>query len=302
MTETHYHTTVLLNEAVDALNIVPNGTYVDCTFGGGGHSKAILSKLGENGRLFAFDQDKDAWNNKLEDNRFTLIGENFSLLKRYMLAYKVDGVDGILADIGVSSWQLDEGDRGFSIRYDGPLDMRMDQRQKMSAKTVVNTYSATDLQTVLSLYGELRNAKTLANAIVAKREEGFVFDRTEQLLAVVDQCAMGPIHKYRAQVFQAIRIEVNNELNVLKSLIDQAYEVLNPAGRLAIITFHSLEDRIVKLAFRAPGDTINDITGQRAPRKWKEVYKKPIEASEAELKVNKRSRSAKLRVAEKCSG
>ncbi|MBK7148842.1 MAG: 16S rRNA (cytosine(1402)-N(4))-methyltransferase RsmH [Bacteroidetes bacterium] len=295
-----YHISVLLQESIQGLNIKPNGTYVDATFGGGGHSKAILNALGADGRLIAFDQDADAQKNALDDSRFTLIKANFEDMNRFLRLHEVNAVDGILADLGVSSWQFDTAERGFSFRFDGPLDMRMNQQGQVTAGEVLNEKSAEDLQLMFSLYGEVRNAKTLAQAIVeARLQRPFV--TIADLKVVVNQCRMGEAHKYYAQVFQAIRIEVNNELGTLKKLLEQSAEVLNSGGRLAVITFHSLEDRLVKNYMKHgtfEDEPVKDFFGN-FEKKFKLITKKPIEAGEKEKRENSRSRSAKLRVAEK---
>ncbi|MBK8658449.1 MAG: 16S rRNA (cytosine(1402)-N(4))-methyltransferase RsmH [Bacteroidetes bacterium] len=295
-----YHISVLLQESIQGLNIKPNGTYVDATFGGGGHSKAILNALGADGRLIAFDQDADAQKNALDDSRFTLIKANFEDMNRFLRLHEVNAVDGILADLGVSSWQFDTAERGFSFRFDGPLDMRMNQQGQVTAGEVLNEKSAEDLQLMFSLYGVVRNAKTLAQAIVeARLQRPFV--TIADLKIVVNQCRMGEAHKYYAQVFQAIRIEVNNELGTLKKLLEQSAEVLNSGGRLAVITFHSLEDRLVKNYMKHgtfEDEPVKDFFGN-FEKKFKLITKKPIEAGEKEKRENSRSRSAKLRVAEK---
>ncbi len=274
---------------------------MDCTFGGGGHSRGILERLDEKGRLIGFDQDADATANLLSDPRFLFIPHNFRHLQRFLRLHGVQGVDGILADLGVSSHQFDEGDRGFSTRFDGPLDMRMDQNGPVKAADVVATYSEQQLHRLFEQYGEVTNARTLARHMVEKRvhHKAETIDSFKQLLAPV---VKGNPNKYFAQVFQALRIEVNQELEVLKQLLEQAVAVLNPGGRLAIITFHSLEDRMVKNFFRQGtfeevADNPFDNTVRQSPLKI--ITKKPLTASEAELKYNKRSRSAKLRIAEK---
>jgi 16S rRNA (cytosine1402-N4)-methyltransferase len=295
-----YHTSVLLHESINGLAIQPNGIYVDATFGGGGHSKEILKHLGAEGKLFGFDQDEDAKRNAPGDNRFQLIQANFSELKRFLRLHDAMPVDGILADLGVSSWQFDTAERGFSYRFDGPLDMRMNRNAEKTAADVLNEYSAEQLQKMFGEYGEVRNSKTLANVIVearAKKE----FETISDLLAICEANRIGEKHKYLAQVFQAIRIEVNDELGALKDLLVQSAEVLKSGGRLAVITFHSLEDRLVK-NFMKNGtfedEPVKDFFGN-IERKFKLITKKPIEATEKEKKDNSRSRSAKLRVAEK---
>lgn len=298
--DSSYHTSVLLHESIDGLVINPNGIYVDATFGGGGHSKEILEQLGEEGKLFGFDQDEDAAKNAPDDNRFTLIQANFRELKRFLRLHDALPVDGILADLGVSSWQFDTAERGFSYRFDGPLDMRMNRLVEKTAADVLNEYSKEQLQKLFSEYGEVRNSKTLANAILFSREQK-EFETIADLLSICDANQTGEKHKYLAQVFQAIRIEVNDELGALKNLLEQSTEVLASGGRLAVITFHSLEDRMVKNYMKHGGfgdEPVKDFFGN-IEKKFKLITKKPVEATEKEKKENSRSRSAKLRVAEK---
>lgn len=298
--ESSYHKSVLLHESIAGLRIKPDGIYVDATFGGGGHSKEILKQLNAEGKLFGFDQDEDAKQNAPKDERFTLIQANFSELKRFLRLYNAIPVDGILADLGVSSWQFDTAERGFSFRFDGPLDMRMNKQGDKTAAEVLNEMSADDLQKMFSINGELRNAKTLANAIVEVRN-GKAFETIADLLTVCEANRIGERHKYLAQVFQAIRIEVNDELGVLKKLLEQSADVLKPGGRLAVITFHSLEDRLVKNFMKHGNfdeEPVKDFYGN-IEKKFKLITKKPIEASDKEQKENSRSRSAKLRVAER---
>lgn len=298
--EIQYHTSVLLHESIDGLNIQSDGVYVDATFGGGGHSKEILKRLSKKGKLIAFDQDEDAQRNAIDDKRFTLVQANFRELKRFLRLHEAIPVDGILADLGVSSWQFDTAERGFSFRYEGPLDMRMNRYAEKSAKDVLNEYSADDLQKMFSEYGEVRNAKTLANAIVNARATKF-FESIADLKSVLEQCRIGEEHKYYAQVFQAVRIEVNDELGALKDFLQQCSEVLKPEGRLAAITFHSLEDRLVKNYMKHgtfENEPLKDFFGNYE-KKFKVITKKPIEADKEEQKKNSRSRSAKLRIAEK---
>jgi 16S rRNA (cytosine1402-N4)-methyltransferase len=295
-----YHTSVLLQEAVDALAIKPDGIYVDATFGGGGHSREILAKLGEKGNLIGFDQDEDVTPNLIEDPRVTFHNHNFIQLKRMLRFGGVKKVDGILADLGVSSHQFDEAERGFSYRFDAPLDMRMNQLEGKTAAHILNNYDATQLQTIFSEYGEIRNSRTLAQALVQARV-GKAFINISDLLAVVTPLSMGDKMRYFSQVFQALRIEVNDELGALKEFLQQALEVLKPEGRLSIITFHSLEDRIVKNFMKSgnfDGDLQTDFYGN-ITRPFKVITKKPIEPSNAEIKENPRARSAKLRIAEK---
>ena len=293
----------MLHECIDGLHIDPAGTYVDVTFGGGGHSKAILAKLGPEGRLFSFDQDPDAWEQaeKIDDDRLTLITANFRYLEKYLRLHRVKQVDGILADFGVSSFQLDAPERGFSIRFDGPLDMRMGPSASMTASELLNSYSAEELQRILGMYGEVKNARTLAQAILQARTRK-PLETTQEFKEILNKLA--PKHrefKYFAQVFQAIRIEVNQELAVIEEFLEQAPVVLKPEGRLVIMSFHSLEDRLVKNFIKAgnvQGKEDKDLFGV-VHRPLESVIRKPITASEEELKLNPRSRSAKLRIASK---
>jgi 16S rRNA (cytosine1402-N4)-methyltransferase len=303
MSENTYHTSVMLHECIDGLHIDPAGTYVDVTFGGGGHSKAILDKLGPEGRLFSFDQDPDAWEQaeKIDDERLTLITANFRYLEKYLRLHRVKQVDGILADFGVSSFQLDAPERGFSIRFDGPLDMRMGPSASRTAAELLNSYSASELQRILGMYGEVKNARTLAQAIIQARTRK-PLETTQEFKEILNKLA--PKHrefKYFAQVFQAIRIEVNQELAVIEEFLEQAPAVLKPEGRLVIMSFHSLEDRLVKNFIKAgnvQGKEDKDLFGV-VHRPLESVIRKPITASEQELKLNPRSRSAKLRIASK---
>jgi 16S rRNA (cytosine1402-N4)-methyltransferase len=295
-----YHDPVLLKESIDALNIKENGTYVDATFGGGGHSNLILQKLGAKGRLFGFDQDEDVLPNVSEDERFTFIHHNFKYLKRFLKLNGVDQVDGILADLGVSSYQLDNADRGFSFRFDADLDMRMNQQGDITAVEIINNYDSKSLQNVFSLYGEVRNAKTLANAIEIERTKKPV-KTINDLLQILGPLVRGNRNRYLAQVFQALRIEVNDEIGALKTFLEEAKEVLKPGGMIVVISYHSLEDRVVKnfLKFgNFEGQVIKDFYGN-IERPFKIITKKAILPSEEELKINPRSRSAKMRVAEK---
>lgn len=296
-----YHTPVLLNECIVGLNIQPAGVYVDCTFGGGGHSFAILQQLNENGKLFVFDQDEEARKNLPADERVIFIPQNFKHLQRFLRLHKITKVDGILADLGVSSHQFDEAGRGFSIRFDAALDMRMDQRQANTAADVVKNFSELQLHKMFEQYGEVTNAKTLAKTIVTQRLLTPI--RTiNEFKTVLQSIVKGNPQKYFAQVFQALRIEVNDELGALKTLLEQTTAVLQTGGRVVIITFHSLEDRIVKNFFRDgtfEDTAIDNVYGHRFENPFRIVTKKPITATEKELKENTRSRSAKLRVAEK---
>ncbi|MFM9908162.1 MAG: 16S rRNA (cytosine(1402)-N(4))-methyltransferase RsmH [Chitinophagaceae bacterium] len=302
MSEPVYHVPVLLKEVIDGLNIRPNGVYVDCTFGGGGHSKEILKRLDEQGILIVFDQDADAKKNVPEDSRVLFVPNNFRHLQRFLRLHKVTAVDGIIADLGVSSHQFDEGARGFSIRFDGDLDMRMDKRQELTAYAIVKTYSEQQLHKMFEQYGEVTNSKTLARTIVQVRNTvsmKSIANFKEALHAVVK----GNPNKYFAQVFQALRIEVNDELGALKELLQQIGIVLKPGGRAAIITFHSLEDRLVKFFFKNGNfeeDEPRDPFGQKIIKlPFTAITKKPIVPSEEELLRNSRSRSAKLRIVEK---
>lgn len=293
-----YHTSVLLHEAIEGLAIKENGVYVDATFGGGGHSRAILERLGKNGRLVAFDQDADAWKNKPEDDRLIPVTENFKYLRRFLRLHGYNEVDGILADLGVSSFQFDTAERGFSIRFDGPLDMRMDKRAELTAAKVLQTYSEQQLHKLFEQYGEVRNAKQLAKQIVTQRKsvQLHTIGALKQLLMPVMR---GNPNRYLAQVFQALRIEVNDELGVLKEFLEQAAASLKPGGRLCIISFHSLEDRIVKHYMkRGRWDEAGEFEEKVKPP-LKLVNAKPIEPSEEETKNNPRARSARLRIAEK---
>jgi 16S rRNA (cytosine1402-N4)-methyltransferase len=295
-----YHIPVMLNECVEGLQIKADGIYVDATFGGGGHSKKILERLGEKGKLLAFDVDEDAKRNVIDDSRFILIQANYRHLKRFIKLHGVTRVNGILADFGISSHQIDEPSRGFATRFNAPLDMRMDTSKGITAKDVVNNYSAEQLQNILGFYGEVQNAKTLANKIVEHRSIQAI-ETTADLVAVCKQVSRGIEVKYLSQVFQAIRIEVNDELNGIREFLTQSMEVLEEGGRLVILSYHSLEDRLTKNFMKSgvfEGEPEKDLYGNFEHR-LKVVTKKPIEAGAEELKKNPRSRSAKLRIAEK---
>ena len=298
-----YHIPVLLNEVIEALRIKPDGVYVDCTFGGGGHSKAILEKLSEKGKLVVFDQDEDAKMNLPEDPRILFIPQNFRHLKRFLRLHNILSVDGIMADLGVSSHQFDEAGRGFSIRHNAELDMRMDQRQALTAFHVVDTYSEEQLHRLFEQFGEVSNAKTLAKTIVQVRANSSlktIDDFRNALRGIVK----GNPNKYFARVFQALRIEVNNELDALKELLQQLTTLLKPGGRVTIITFHSLEDRLVKNFFRRGTFDVpeeNPFIATETKNDLRMITKKPIIPTEKEIKHNPRSRSAKLRVAERVS-
>ena len=295
-----YHNPVLLHPTVDGLNIKPDGVYVDVTFGGGGHSKEILNRLGPNGKLFAFDQDEDALANALPDDRFTLINENFRFIKRFLRFYGVKSVDGILADLGVSSHQFDMAERGFSTRFDAELDMRMSQKNDLNAYRVVNEYDEANLKRVFLDYGELKNALSLAKTIVEAREQNPI-KTTDELKTILAKFLPERVrNKILAQIYQAIRIEVNQEMDVLKEFIEQSLEILNPGGRLSVISYHSLEDRLVKRFIKNgmfEGEPERDFFGNfSVPFK---TIGKLIVPDEAEIKINNRARSAKLRIAEK---
>ncbi len=300
--ETVYHVPVLLKEAIEGLAIKKDGIYVDCTFGGGGHSRAILEKLSEKGKLFVFDQDDEAKKNvPANDDRIVFIPQNFRHLQRFLRLYKISKVDGILADLGVSSHQFDEAARGFSIRFDAALDMRMDQRQSTTAADILKNFTELQLHKMLEQYGEVTNAKTLAKLIVQQRTLTSLKTINEFKLAV-QSVVKGNPQKYFAQVFQALRIEVNDELGALKELLQQTPALLKTGGRVVIITFHSLEDRLAKIYFKDGSFSaaiIDDIYGGRAENPFKIITKKPILPGLNELKQNKRARSAKLRIAEK---
>ena len=298
-----YHLPVMLNECIEGLNIRPDGTYVDATFGGGGHSRAILSHLGEGGRLIAFDQDADALENALDDSRFTLLNENFRHMKSFLRLHGVRSVDGVLADLGVSSHQFDVAERGFSTRLNGELDLRMDRRQETTARDLVNSASEEDLTRMLRLYGELPNAYQMAKAICRARMEKEIVTTFDLRDAVSRHLPRGMENKYLAMLFQALRIEVNGELEALKEMLQQSVDVLVPGGRLVVMSYHSLEDRLVKNFFKAgnfEGEVNKDFYGNPIVP-LKPVVRKAITASEEELQVNSRARSAKLRVAEKLS-
>ncbi len=297
-----YHDPVLLSETVAGLNIKPDGIYVDVTFGGGGHSKYLLQQLGPNGRLIAFDQDKDALANNIDDSRFLLIHQNFRFLKRFLKFHGFSQVDGIMGDFGVSSHQFDEGDRGFSTRFDGALDMRMNQEQALTAAQILNEYSMEQLTYLFREYGELRNGAKLARVIESARNQRAIVT-TEDLKAIVrGLMPRNKEHKIMAQIFQAIRLEVNQELSVLKEFLQQTKDVIKPKGRLSLISYHSLEDRLVKRYMRHglfEGMPEKDVFG-RTYSPFKPIGKHTIPTAE-EIERNNRARSAKLRVAERTS-
>ncbi len=299
--EAVYHVPVLRNEVIEGLAIKPSGVYVDCTFGGGGHSRAILEKLDGNGRLVAFDQDADAKRNLPDDERVLFVPQNFRHLHRFLRLHGITEVDGVLADLGVSSHQFDEGSRGFSTRFDAALDMRMDQRQEKTAADVLKRYSEAELHKLFEQWGEVTNSRTLAKTIVEKRAV-MPLQSIADFKTALSGIVKGNPAKYFAQVFQALRIEVNDEMGALKELLTQLPQVLKMGGRAAIITFHSIEDRLVKQFFKVNTfEEVEDHPFQTTEklRLLKVVNKKPIEASQEELKRNPRSRSAKLRIAEK---
>ena len=292
-----YHKPVLLTESVDALVSNPDGVYVDVTFGGGGHSREILSRLSEKGRLFSFDQDSDALNNAIEDLRFTLINQNFRFLENSLLMYGVNQVDGILADLGVSSHQFDKAERGFSIRSDAPLDMRMNKMQDIDAYKVVNEYDEEALADIFYYYGELREARKLAREIVNKRKSADI-KTTEDLKKVFSYVPAHKSNKFFAQVFQAIRIEVNQELDALKEMLVQSSNVLKKDGRLVIISYHSLEDRLVKKFLKNgmfEGEPERDVYGNYQ-KVFELLYRKAVVPTDEEIEDNSRARSAKMRV------
>ncbi len=297
----NYHTPVMLAECIEALNINPNGTYVDVTFGGGGHSREIMKHLGEGGRLFAFDQDADAQQNLIDDDRFTFIDQNFRYLKNFTRLHDAIPVDGILADLGVSSYQFDQAERGFSIRFDAELDMRMNQASDLSAKEVVNNYSEADLHRIFGMYGEVQNAKSLAKTIVTARLNGPIVTIADLKNAISNITPRGKENKYLAQVFQALRIEVNQELEALKDFLMQSADVLATGGRLVVMSYHSLEDRLVKNYIakgKFSGEVEKDFYGNNN-RPFDGVSRGAIVATDEEIGLNNRARSAKLRIAVK---
>ena len=298
--ENEYHVPVLLKQTVDGLNIKPDGIYIDVTFGGGGHSKEILSRLGPNGKLYGFDQDQDAHKNALDDERFQLVPHNFRFIKRFMRFYGIKKVDGILGDFGVSSHQFDVAERGFSTRFEADLDMRMNQEAALSAYEVINSYEEQDLSNVLFQYGELRSAAKMARIICEARKDAPV-KTSEQLKELLQPCMIkSKQHKILAQVYQAIRIEVNQEIQVLKEFLEQTKDLLNPGGRISLISYHSLEDRLVKRYIRSgmfEGEPEKDVFG-RVSVPFKKVGGLIVPDAK-EIAINNRARSAKLRVAER---
>ena len=296
-----YHVPVLFHETMEALQVKPDGVYVDCTFGGGGHSRGILDRLGTKGKLVAFDQDADAKKNMPEDARIIFIANNFRYLQRFLRLNGIEKLDGILADLGVSSHQFDAAERGFSIRFDASLDMRMDQRQSKTAADVLNEYPEQQLHKLFEQYGEVTNSKTLARTIVEGRRIRSL-KTIEDLKSLLNPIVKGNPNKYLAQVFQALRIEVNDEMGALKELLEQTSAVLNKGGRAVFITFHSIEDRLVKIFFRdnsfeTPEENPFDTSEKNVV--LRPVHKKPMVPTQEEIKKNPRARSAKLRVAEK---
>lgn len=297
--EPNYHTPVLLHQSIEALNIRPGGIYIDATFGGGGHSREIAGKL-TTGHLYYFDQDPDAAKNALNDKHSTFIAQNFRYMQKFLRLEGIKKVDGILADLGVSSYQFDQASRGFSLRYDAPLDMRMNNKQQLTAADVLNIYSEKQLQDMFSNYGEIRNSKQLSEAIKTSRRINQM-QTTMQLVELAKTVAKGELNKYLAQVFQAVRMEVNDELGALKEMLNAAIQLLNPGGRLVVICYHSLEDRIVKNFLKtgnAEGEIAEDLFGNKS-KYFNILTKKPVTPGPNELKINPRSRSAKMRAGER---
>ncbi len=295
-----YHIPVMAKECLEGLAIDPDGIYVDATFGGGGHSKLILEQLGDEGHLIGFDQDEDASGNVLDHEQFTFIQSNFRYLQRYLKLYAVEQVDGILADLGVSSHQFDEASRGFSYRFESALDMRMNTQSEATAASVINSASTAELQEIFSKYGEVRNARMLANAIVDQRA-AYPVKTIGEFLHIIEPLVRGQRAKYLAQVFQALRIVVNDEMKALEELLEQSLALLKPGGRMVIMSYHSIEDRCVKLFFKTgnpEGKVVKDFYGN-INRPFKIITKKAVTPSEEEIKQNPRARSAKLRIAEK---
>ncbi|HEY6161555.1 MAG TPA: 16S rRNA (cytosine(1402)-N(4))-methyltransferase RsmH [Bacteroidia bacterium] len=301
MTKSEYHNPVLLKECIEGLNIRKDGVYADVTFGGGGHSREILKHLGDKGRLFGFDQDEEAYGNALPDERFVLVKENFRNLEEALRERGVERIDGLLADLGVSSHQFDTAGRGFSIRFDAALDMRMSKTLKHTAADVLNDFSEQDLKKVFREYGEIENAAQLARTIFAERKKARIRTVSELKNVIAGLVRKGKENQYLAQVFQALRIEVNDELNALKELLEQSARMIKGGGRLVVMSYHSLEDRLVKNYIRDgkfEGDADTDFYGNRIVP-FKAINRKPIEPSDQEIRTNNRARSAKLRIAEK---
>lgn len=300
-----YHVPVMLTEVMDGLQIKPGGIYVDCTYGGGGHSKAILDSLNSQGKLVVFDQDEEARKNLPDDARLIFVPHNFRHLQRFLRLHKITKVDGILADLGVSSYQINTADRGFSTRMEGPFDMRMDKRQELTAEHILKNYPEEKLQKIFEQYGEVTNAKTLARTIVQQRGK-ISFHTISDFKNAIHALVKGNPNKYLAQVFQAIRIEVNDEMGSLKDMLSQVPGLLNSGGRIVVITFHSLEDRLVKFFFKSgavededSGKNTDQIYGTKAGNIFRVITKKPLVPQPGEIKNNPRARSAKLRIAEK---
>lgn len=301
MEDLNYHKPVLLNESVEGLNIQADGVYVDVTFGGGGHSAAILNKLGDKGRLYAFDQDIDAEENIIDDERFKLIPHNFRFLKRFLRLEGVRKIDGLLADLGVSSHQFDTAERGFSFRFDAKLDMRMNQEAELTAEKVINTYPTYQLQQIFGRYGEVRNSKTLAALIVNTRAAGISLKTIGDFVSAIDKCIKGKRNRYLSQVFQALRMEVNEEVETLKEMLWQSTELLQEGGRLVAISYHSLEDRLVKNLIKK-GTFEKEIETDAFGNFYqplKAINKKIIVPTDKEIEENPRARSAKMRIAER---
>ncbi len=298
--DSSYHVSVLLNESIDALNINPSGTYVDCTFGGGGHAREILKRLNSEGKLYAFDQDEDAKANVPADSRLVFIPHNFRNLSRFLRLHGVDQVDGILADLGVSSHQFDKPSRGFSIRFDAPLDMRMDRSQEKTAADLLTEMSADQLQYIFQEYGEITNSRTLALLLASKAKTNPI-KTINELKVAVSSVVKGNPKRYFAQLFQALRMALNDEVAALEDMLEQSAVLLKPGGRIAVITFHSIEDRVVKNYIKkgTSDGIIDHIYGTKQNAPFAPLNKKPIEPSEKEIKNNPRSRSARLRVAVK---
>jgi len=295
-----YHQPALLHECIEGLSINPSGIYADLTFGGGGHSAVILEKLNKKGMLLAFDQDEDSISNIPEDERFTLINQNFRFMKNFLRLYNAIPIDGILADLGISSHQIDTPERGFATRFEGPLDMRMNRNQGITAAQLINTYSEEKLLSIFRLYGEIDNAKQLVNRIIAARNS--TIETISEFKEIIKPCTPRQTeNKYLAQVFQALRIEVNDEMGALKTMLKQTVDVLKPGGRLVIISYHSLEDRLVKNFLRSgnfEGTLEKDFFGNIITP-FKSITRKPIMPKDEELAINPRARSAKLRIAQK---
>jgi 16S rRNA (cytosine1402-N4)-methyltransferase len=295
-----YHVPVMLNECIAGLNLIPDGCYVDVTFGAGGHSQSILNNIGVNGHLFGFDQDDDAVANSIEDSRFTFIKANFRYIKRFLRVEGVRGVDGILADLGVSSFQLDFPERGFSYRFDADLDMRMNHADELTAAVILREYSQENLQLLFSKFGEVRNARTLAKVILQERSKSDI-RTTFQLNEILEPLRFGHRAKYFAQVYQALRMEVNHEIQVLEEMLQGGLELLKPGGRFVVMSYHSIEDRVVKNFFKTGNvdGVLNKDDYGVIDRPFKLINKRVILAGEEELKINRRAKSAKLRIVEK---